>query len=109
VSGPVPKFREEFINTGYVDMFKAMNIYYEVGFDSFFIDDHVPHTHQDTAWGHRGRAFANGYIQAMIEAVKKQKQAAGEKPGTIKNWTPPYLQKNGRSAAAKSVSRSARR
>jgi len=24
------------------------------------------------AWGHRGRAFANGYIQAMIEAVAKQ-------------------------------------
>ncbi|MDP6081468.1 MAG: hypothetical protein QF435_15490 [Arenicellales bacterium] len=36
------------------------------------IDDHVPHTHQDTQWGHRGRAFANGYIQAMIEAVSKQ-------------------------------------
>lgn len=104
VSGPVPNFREEFINTGYVDMFKAMEIYYSVGFDSFFIDDHVPHTHQDTAWGHRGRAFANGYIQAMIEAVKKQKQAAGEKPGTVKNWTPSYLQKDGRTAAGKRTS-----
>ena len=29
-------------------------------------------TFQDTQWGHRGRAFANGYIQAMIEAVQKQ-------------------------------------
>ena len=27
---------------------------------------------QDTPWGHRARAFANGYIQAMIEAVTKQ-------------------------------------
>ena len=72
VSGQVPKFHEEFINTGYVDMYRAMKIYHEVGFDSFFIDDHVPHTHQDTEWGHRGRAFANGYIQAMIEAVTKQ-------------------------------------
>ncbi|MDA1256924.1 MAG: mannonate dehydratase [Chloroflexi bacterium] len=71
VSGQVPKFHEEFINTGYVDMYRAMKIYNEVGFDGFFIDDHVPHTHQDTAWGHRGRAFANGYIQAMIEAVTK--------------------------------------
>jgi mannonate dehydratase len=75
VSGPVPSFHEEFINTGYVDMYKAMTIYHEVGFDGFFIDDHVPHTHGDTAWGHRGRAFANGYIQAMIESVTKQ--AAG--------------------------------
>jgi len=72
VSGQVPKFHEEFINTGYVDMYKAMKIYHEVGFDGFFIDDHVPSTYKDTPWGHRGRAFANGYIQAMIEAVQKE-------------------------------------
>ena len=72
VSGTVPKFHEEFINTGHVDMYKAMKIYHEVGYDSFFIDDHVPQTFEDTPWGHRGRAFANGYIQAMIEAVTKQ-------------------------------------
>ncbi|HAE32246.1 MAG: TIM barrel protein [SAR202 cluster bacterium] len=71
VSGQVPKFHEEFINTGYVDMYKAMKIYYEVGFDGFFIDDHVPNTYQDTEWGHRGRAFANGYIQGLVEAVTK--------------------------------------
>jgi mannonate dehydratase len=71
VSGQVPVFYEEFVNTGYVDMYKAMKIYHEVNFDGFFIDDHVPHTHGDTPWGHRGRAFANGYIQAMIEAVQK--------------------------------------
>ncbi|MCH8184640.1 MAG: mannonate dehydratase [Chloroflexi bacterium] len=72
VSGQVPRFHEEFINTGYVDMYRAMKIYHQVGFDSFFIDDHVPQTFQDTSWGHRGRAFANGYIQALIEAVTKE-------------------------------------
>ena len=72
VSGTVPKFNEEFINTGYVDMHKAMKIYYKNGFDSFFIDDHVPNTYQDSEWGHRGRAFANGYIQALIESVTKE-------------------------------------
>jgi mannonate dehydratase len=72
VSGKVPVFYEEFVNTGYVDMYKAMKIYHKHNFDGFFIDDHVPHTHGDTPWGHRGRAFANGYIQAMIEAVQKQ-------------------------------------
>ena len=51
----MPKFREEFINTGHVDMYKAMQIYHEVGFDSFFIDDHVPQTFEDTPWGHRGQ------------------------------------------------------
>ncbi|MBV9547631.1 MAG: hypothetical protein JOY61_24930, partial [Chloroflexi bacterium] len=45
-------------------------------------------TFQDTAWGHRGRAFANGYIQALIEAVQKQRRAAGVAPGSIRNWTP---------------------
>ena len=72
VSGVVPEFYEEFVNTGYVDMYRAMQTYLEVGFDGFFIDDHVPQTFQDTPWGHRGRAFANGYIQGLIEAVKKQ-------------------------------------
>lgn len=71
VSNQVPQFHEEFINTGYVDMYKAMEIYHEVGFDGVFVDDHVPITSGDTTWGHRGRAFANGYIQATIEAVKR--------------------------------------
>src|SRR3981189_1307612 len=91
VDGTVPRFREEFINTGYVDMFKAMEIYYEVGFDGFFIDDHVPQTFQDTAWGHRGRAFANGYIQALIEAVTKQAAATGRTHGSMRDWTPASL------------------
>ena len=73
VSAPNPEdFHEEFINTGHVDMYRAMKAYSDNGYDSFFIDDHVPLTHEDSEGGHRGRAFANGYIQAMIEAVSKQ-------------------------------------
>ena len=71
VSSQVPKFHEEYVNTGYVDMYKAMKIYKDVGYDSFFIDDHVHSTFQDTPFGHRGRAFAMGYIQALIESVNK--------------------------------------
>ena len=51
VSSQVPNFYEEFVNTGYVDMYKAMKIYHKHNFDGFFIDDHVPHTHGDTPWG----------------------------------------------------------
>ena len=73
VSAPNPNdFHEEFINTGHVDMYRAMKTYHDAGFKGFFIDDHVPQTHQDTQYGHQARAFANGYIQAMIEAVAKQ-------------------------------------
>ena len=69
VSDTVPKFREEFINTGHVDMYKAMKSYKKVGFDGMFVDDHVPVVVGDSNWGHRGRAFANGYIQALMDVV----------------------------------------
>ena len=73
VNRPNPeKFHEEFINTGHVDMYRAMKTYHDAGYKGFFIDDHVPHIEGDSAWGHTGRAFAHGYIQAMIEAVAKQ-------------------------------------
>lgn len=79
LSSPTPEsFHEEFVNTGHVDMYRAMEIYHEVGFDGFFIDDHVPSTFEDTQWGHRGRAFANGYVQGLIEAVRKR--GAGQAP-----------------------------
>lgn len=77
VSGQVPKFHEEFINTGYVDMVKAMSIYDEVGFDGFFIDDHVPRTYNDTNYGHRARSFAQGYIEALLDAHLEQETARG--------------------------------
>ena len=52
VSGANPEsFNEEFINTGHVDMYRAMKIYYEAGCDGFFIEDRVPHTHGDHALG----------------------------------------------------------
>jgi mannonate dehydratase len=69
VSGTVPKFHEEFINTGYVDMYRAMRMYHENGFEGFFMDDHVPITVGDSALGYRAKCFANGYIQALIETV----------------------------------------
>jgi mannonate dehydratase len=77
VSGRVPKFHEEFINTGYVDMYKAMRLYRDVGFKGVFIDDHCPdikgdRPFQDRDGGYQSRAFAQGYIQAMLEAVQKQ-------------------------------------
>lgn len=67
VSGTVPKFHEEYINTGHVDMKRAIKIYAKHRYDSFFIDDHVPNAPGDSPWGHRARAYASGYIQALIE------------------------------------------
>ena len=43
----------------------------EVGFTGFMITDHVPKMADDTAWGHRGRAYAIGYMTAMLEMVDR--------------------------------------
>ena len=69
VSATVPAFTEEFIDTGYVDMHRAMRIYARNDYDSFFIVDHVPQTIGDSEWGHRGRAYAIGYVKALIGAA----------------------------------------
>lgn len=76
VSGKVPKFREEFINTGYVDMYRAMRTYHDAGYQGTFIDDHCPLLDHDPKFpgnlgGYRSRVFALGYIQSLIEAVTK--------------------------------------
>jgi mannonate dehydratase len=67
VSNAGEPFVEEFINTGHVDMIRALKIYKEVGFDGVLVNDHVPVTTGDTQWGHQGRAYANGYIQALLD------------------------------------------
>ena len=41
----------------------------DVGFDGFLLDDHVPHMIGDTAYGHRARAHAIGYMQGLLEAL----------------------------------------
>ena len=45
-------------------------------FSGFFLDDHVPHMIDDTEWGHRGRAFATGYIMALVKAVTSSRPTA---------------------------------
>ena len=71
VKGTVPKFDESFVNDGDVDMYKMLRVYKEEGFDGFVVDDHVPHVVDDTPWGHRSRAYAMGYIQALLDVVNK--------------------------------------
>ena len=76
VSGPNPnKFNEEFINTGYVDMHKAMKIYKDAGYKGCFMDDHCPDIYGDKEFpgnlgGYRSRIFAQGYIQALLDSMK---------------------------------------
>ena len=69
VRGTVPTFRETFIDDGDVDMRKAMQAYRDVGYDGFFAADHLPVMVGDSEYQHRSRAYAIGYIRAMIQTV----------------------------------------
>jgi mannonate dehydratase len=69
VAGVVPRFEETFIDNGKVDMLQAMRCYKEVNFDGVLIDDHTPHVINDSPWGHRGRAFSIGFMQACLRCV----------------------------------------
>ena len=75
VSAPNPnEFNEEFINTGYVDMVKAMKIYKDAGYEGCFMDDHCPDIYNDQEFpgnlgGYRSRIFAQGYIQGLLDSL----------------------------------------
>ena len=71
VQGQVPCFNECFINEGNLDTFEVVKTLKEVGFSGFLITDHVPRIVGDTPWGHRSRAYALGYITALIDVVNK--------------------------------------
>jgi mannonate dehydratase len=69
VLGKPTKFHETFIDDGQTDMLEAVLAYKKVGFEGCLIDDHVPMGVDDSPWGYRGRAYAGGYIRALIKAV----------------------------------------
>ncbi len=66
VQGVVPNFQECFIGEGNYDPAEVMMMLKKVGFNGFFLDDHVPHMDDDTSWNHRGRAHAIGYMQGLM-------------------------------------------
>ena len=72
VQGGGDAFTECFIDEGNSNILSVMQKLKEVGFNGFIIDDHVPHLVNDTPWGHRGRAYATGYIKAMLDAALRQ-------------------------------------
>lgn len=70
VRGALPNFQEVFLDEGDVDMHKAMEIYRDAGFNGPFMMDHTPSFLNNKAdWA--GRAYAVGYIRALIQTVYK--------------------------------------
>ncbi|MGG5822114.1 mannonate dehydratase [Falsiroseomonas sp. HW251] len=69
VTGGCEKFVEAFWDEGKVDMVRAIRTYRDAGFDGYFTPDHHPHVVADTAWGHRSRGFALGYMRGLIQST----------------------------------------
>ena len=69
VKGTAECFDECFIDEGNNNMLEVVKTLKEVGFDSFMIPDHVPKVVDDSSWNHRGRAYAIGYMRALLEVV----------------------------------------
>jgi len=69
VQGCAEDFTECFIDEGNGNVPAVIRKLKELGFHSFIIDDHVPHFVNDSPYGHRGRAYAIGYIKAMLQAA----------------------------------------
>ena len=67
VRGAVPVYDEVFIDDGDTDMVAAMRAYQEVGYRGTIMPDHTPRVADDSPFGHRGRAFALGYIRALMQ------------------------------------------
>jgi mannonate dehydratase len=67
IRGGRDDFREVYPDEGDVDMWKAMRTYRDVGYDGMLMYDHIPSAPGD---GEASRAFAYGYIRALIQAAE---------------------------------------
>ena len=80
VRGGKFKFEETFHDEGQIDMYKAMEAYYNVGFRGPIRPDHVPTMAGDSnefpGYSTIGSLFAWGYIKGLMEAVSKSRNKA---------------------------------
>ena len=68
VHGEEYRFQEVFLDEGDVDMVEAMETYREIGYNGAVMMDHTPGIkHPLGGWA--SRAYANGYVRALIQAV----------------------------------------
>lgn len=66
-SGRLPRYSEVFIDNGYVDMPKALEIYKRCGFDGTVVPDHTPRL-EAKDWWETGMSFALGYIRGIMQS-----------------------------------------
>jgi mannonate dehydratase len=70
VRGTIPDFVECFLGEGNYRPPVVIRALRRAGFDGFILDDHTPSLVGDSSYGHRGRSFALGYIEGLIEMME---------------------------------------
>jgi mannonate dehydratase len=77
VRGGKFKFEETFHDEGQIDMYKAMEAYYDIGFKGPLRPDHVPTMAGDNnsfpGYSTIGILYAHGYIRGLMDAVVRNK------------------------------------
>ncbi|WP_069659044.1 mannonate dehydratase [Arcticibacter eurypsychrophilus] len=77
VRGSKFKFEETFHDEGQIDMYKAMEAYYDIGFKGPLRPDHVPTMDGDSnafpGYSTMGILYAIGYIRGLMDAVVRNK------------------------------------
>ncbi|MSU64996.1 MAG: mannonate dehydratase [Opitutus sp.] len=71
IRGGVLKFEETMPDDGDVDMPRALRAYRDAGYDGMVMPDHVPHIEGDPN-GQKAFAFCFGYIQALLETLRRE-------------------------------------
>jgi mannonate dehydratase len=71
VRGTVPNYVEEFVDSGDVDMVKAIRLYHRNGFDGVLIPDHAPEMTCPAPW-HAGIAYTLGWMRAVVKIVEAE-------------------------------------
>jgi mannonate dehydratase len=68
VSSPLPRFRETFVDEGYLDMYQVMLALKKVQFDGIVIPDHVPGGGYPAA----NTAYTLGYMKALRDRANRE-------------------------------------
>ena len=71
VSSPLPYFVETFLDNGYMDMYKVMRVFCEIGYSGTMTLDHTPQFAPRFAKG-AGIAYAIGHMRALMKRAEAE-------------------------------------
>jgi len=83
ITAPLPVFSETFLDNGYMEMYRVMQTFCEVGYGGAMTLDHTPRFVGDFAKG-AGTAYAIGYMRALVERAEAEAIALADQDENVK-------------------------